>query len=67
VRIAASSIARRPIRLWLIGWSCSPTIATAGASNASVSSVTRTEPSIEFSNGTSARSASPSATARIAS
>ena len=36
-------------------------------SNASVSSVVRTEPSIEFSNGTRARSASPLSTARIAS
>src|SRR3954451_5576866 len=36
------------------------------ASKASVSSVDRTAPSIEFSKGTSARSASPSATARMA-
>ena len=32
-----------------------------------MSSVLRTDPSIEFSNGTSARSASPRSTARIAS
>ena len=37
------------------------------ASKARVSRVPRTEPSIEFSNGTSARSASPRSTARIAS
>ena len=50
-----------------MGWSCSPAIVTPCASNASVSSVGRTEPSIAFSNGTSARSDSPEATARIAS
>ena len=65
--IRSSGTSSRAIRLLVIGWSCSPAIVTEGASKASVSRVERTAPSIEFSNGTRARSASPSATARIAS
>ncbi len=61
--ISLSSSSRLAIRLVEIGWSCSPTIVTRVASKASASSVGRTAPSIEFSNGTSARSAEPSSTA----
>ena len=60
-------ISSRAMRLMRTGWSCSPTIVTSPASRASVSSAGRTEPSIEFSNGISARSARPSRTASIAS
>ena len=67
VVISLSGNWMRAIRLCRIGWSCSPTIVTEGVSKASVSSVERTAPSIEFSNGTSARSALPESTARIAS
>ena len=45
----------------------SPMIATSGASVASVSSVTFTEPSREFSMGTRPRCTSPSRTATMVS
>ena len=54
--ISVSGISFFAIRLWVITWSCSPAIATPETSKASASSVARTAPSIEFSNGTSARS-----------
>ena len=57
VDLGQRQLLARAIRLWWIGWSCSPTIVTDVASRASVSSVARTAPSIEFSNGTRARSA----------
>ena len=60
--MSGSGISERAIREWLIGRSCSPTMLTPSASKASVSRVERTAPSIEFSNGTSARSASPEVT-----
>ena len=63
----SSSVPSRAIRCAWTRKSCSPTIVTASVSNASVSSVLRTDPSIEFSNGTNARSASPRSTAKIAS
>ena len=53
----------RAIRQCRIGWTTSPTIATSSVSIASASSVALTEPSSEFSIGTSARSTSPSWTA----
>lgn len=61
-----SAISSRAISEVLTAKSYSPTITTSAVSNASVSSVTRTEPSTEFSNGTRARSASRFSTARIA-
>ena len=65
--IRSSSTLSRAIRWARTGKSCSPTIVTDSVSKARVSRVLRTEPSIEFSNGTNARSDSPRSTARIAS
>ena len=64
--ISSSDSSERAIRQWLIARSCSPTMLTPSASKARVSRVERTAPSIEFSNGTRARSASPEATAATA-
>ena len=57
----------RAIRQWWIGCTSSPAIWTSSVSNASASSVALTEPSSEFSIGTSARSTRPSWTAITAS
>ncbi len=61
--ISSSSSAVRAIRQWRIGWMTSPTIATSSVSIASASSVALTDPSSEFSIGTSARSTAPAWTA----
>ena len=53
--IADSSNGPRAIRQWRIGWTTSPMIATSSVSIASASSVALTEPSSEFSIGTSER------------
>ena len=65
IRSSGSSVLA--IRQWRMGRSYSPTRATPSASKASVSRVAVTAPSMEFSKGTSARSALPSRTATIAS
>ena len=57
----------RAIRQWWIGWTSSPVIWTPPSPCASASSVALTEPSSEFSIGTSARSTRPSRTAATAS
>ena len=63
MRSASSSTGSRATRQWRIGCTSSPTITTSSVSKASASSVALTEPSSEFSNGTSARSTRPSWTA----
>ena len=63
VSISESSSAVRAIRQWRIGWTTSPRIATSSVSIASASSVAFTEPSSEFSIGTSARCTAPKWTA----
>ena len=65
--ISSSSSSSRAIRHWRIAWTVSPTIATSSVSIASASSVALTEPSIEFSIGTTARSTVPSRTAMTVS
>ena len=67
VEIASSATGSRAIRQWRIGCTSSPTITTSSVSIARVSSVALTEPSSEFSMGTSARSTSPSPTAMTVS
>ena len=54
-RIALSASAVRAIRQWRIGCTTSPRMATSSVSMASASRVALTEPSSEFSIGTSAR------------
>ena len=68
-RARSSARGRSPGRRSASGgprWSNSPTIRTRSVSKASASRVGRTVPSIEFSNGTRARSAAPVSTASTA-
>ena len=67
VSISESSSEVRAIRQWRIGWTTSPTMATSSVSMASASRVALTDPSSEFSMGTSAVSTSPSCTAMTVS
>ena len=66
-RTSASSSGPAATRCRWTGWRSSPTITTSSVSNAIASSVGVTDPSSEFSIGTSARSTSPSWTAITAS
>ena len=70
--VSTVSISSRPtgaaaISEWRTRSSVSPTMRTSGASSASRSSVTVTEPSSEFSIGTIAHSTSPSRSATTTS
>jgi hypothetical protein len=65
--ISSSGITSWAIRHWWIARTVSPTIVTPSVSNASVSRVALTDPSREFSIGTTARSTLPSCTAMTVS